>query len=1157
MTEVGVAFPVGPIMRAAVGALAARRPVFDLGGPVVEVRTQQFGGRSALRIVGAGGTGIREVVVVDTPPTAAAFQETFDFVGEDPTTVVVLVNSTDRGPDEAIRYLAQAARATSDPDDFVASVQRTGESAAGAAARRLLADLLGPEVTTARRRHVHARLRRTRSPRRSQLDMVCRGWPSEPVLAARAGNLFDRALRDWPSVDIRLDLDEAHVRPTEQIFAVPGLACAGEELTRIAELESLTGLYADLGKAVWAALVADGGMGKSSLAARLCRETPSRYQVVGWLSATEANSWAASVELLLARLGVQASGSRTLFDELARRTPALIVIDDAAEPDALRDVVPVIPGLHILVTSQSPLWRSVATVIELGPLPQAEAIEFLLARTGASDERLAATVAAKLHGYPLALDQAAATIADGVSLTGWLSRYGSAPVRDNRSLQDVWQVRLAMLREQHPDALAVLRAVACAGFGDVPVALIEALGTHFVGSPYDDPALHVCGDRDRRDAALSALRQRSLVRTGVDTETVRVHPLLAELIRADPALDVANVSMLVAAACGRLLEDYDVDAVGTRPIVSALVGAAVAACRTVLSAAGRFPADVPPALADHALWAPASYLHGMGAAQQAYQVRLLALALHGDLAAATAVQSWSGEVSDAFRDLRAEDVVPADQLGGVAARIPAARWLNENASLLTELDLTTAERYARRALALVPRASTDDVDDTGLPWAVRTRVEVLDNLGFVEVLQERYTDAVRTFNRAIRLRARYPGASTDGKFGELLNDRALALMDVGLPREGLRDVERAAAVVRAARGPDDASIENIENNMARLRHELWHLRSASVLARAGLERLWDRLDPRDTSVVIQQCNAGLVSYDLGSTEESWLLVEGAYRTLTDRYGADHRESVIRRVMLASLQLFRGDLRNAHAGYASDIPETTVGVPSSWEPVRRLQCAWLSGVAALTPETARQLTDAVIGAWQGRGTHVGNALDFRCAHMIGGSEELDVRVAVQAEAHHARTLGRYHPRTLMATARRALIEEPHRPLTETRARRLLRILDSATQPGAQGFDSDLRRAGQPTITLSRPAWEADRLYHCLGDDTVDLDEGERLIWLANAGRLAALGGRGGSALLRDAAAGSAALFGPYHPWSTLRQAVAAVSTNDRDQLSLALIAPVAF
>ncbi|WP_199043357.1 NB-ARC domain-containing protein [Glycomyces salinus] len=1062
-----------------------------------------------------------------------------------------------------LRTLAHRASITPDSDRFVAEIMRTDLHTR---ARSLLTLMHGNAATTEHRRRVHALMRRLRVPRPAEVRDLLLISIDDPAAAVRAERRFEEVEINWPApADLAAETPAATAN-RERVVLVPGQGNPAEERTRRELLDQISHLLADKEAPARVALVAEGGMGKSSLAVRICRDLERGYDVVGWLSATNSETWRSSVALLAERLGLEDAEPEKLWSALGRHRTALIVVDDAPEPDTFAALPPWTPGLHVLITSKSIRWRAEATVKELAFLDEDDGVEYLLARTGAESERLAAAITRRLGGFPLALEQAAAVVVDGLSLRGWLDRYGDEPVSGSGSLKQAWEVRLAELRTRHPDALDLLRILSCAQSTPVPGGLLATLGADF-----DDPAAAVCADTERRDAAVAQLRAQALIRTGADEETLLVHPLLAEAVRDDPDLGVARIALLVAAAAGHLLDSDDINESDRWSRTMTLSAVAIAACGLVFHTSRLRPRSVSRdelrGLATYALWHPTSYLHERGASRVTYRTSMLALAMHGDESAAAAMLDRFAEVVDTFGDLDRAEVVPAEQLGHVPpgeARMSAARWLNEIASLLMDVDLASAEAYARRALAILPRRLAGAGELDGVPWPDAIRIEIQNNLGFIRLLREDFRESKALYDSALRRLLSFPEGANNTKYAELLSNRALVLLERGLPERGRRDFAAASEAARvSSQGPD--VLYNVENNLALTEHQTWRLRSAHRRLATGLQWLRGREAPQSTSVLIEQCNLGRVLYDIGATDEGFDLTHSSWRILADRLGAEDRETIIRRMALAELQLARGDRRAAQKAVLLDLKAADAagtGEPV-WAAVHRLRSAWLSGVAAVPPDTARDLAQAVERAFGPTTSHAAMARGFLAAWALADPTavtEFDIGSAVATVGVAARSIGREHPLTLLATARLALLRSDlgrhARPLRAGGGRRLLATMDSLTSPGADGFAEDLARHGQHPVDPTRPGWEAERLLHLIIDGVADLDSSEELCWRANAGRLAALArAPEAGALLRDVADASAALYGPLHPWTLLREAAAAIAADDPEALRAVATAPV--
>ena len=109
----------------------------------------------------------------------------------------------------------------------------------------------------------------------------------------------------------------------------------------------------------------------------------------------------------------------------------LLILDNVDERRVVRPFVPQSGNGDVLITSRESVFAElgIPRALEVGDLNDAEAVGFLLTRTGRDDvtpvERDAASeLTANLGNLPLALEQAAAYIAEtGASFTDYLSAF--------------------------------------------------------------------------------------------------------------------------------------------------------------------------------------------------------------------------------------------------------------------------------------------------------------------------------------------------------------------------------------------------------------------------------------------------------------------------------------------------------------------------------------------------------------------------------------------------------------------------------------------------------------------------------------------------------------------------------------------------------------
>ena len=209
---------------------------------------------------------------------------------------------------------------------------------------------------------------------------------------------------------------------------------AGGFTGRKAELRALDALLApaDQGAAPIAVLTGMGGVGKSALAVRWARSVRERFpdgQLYADLRGHGVGGPARPLEVLAGFLGAfgvapeqvpaEADQASALLRSLLDRRRVLVLLDNAADADQVRPLLPASAGCATLVTSRGRLGglvaRDGAGLLAVGPLTAEESAE-LLARTigeaRARAERAAVAEIADLCAHlPLALRITAANLA--------------------------------------------------------------------------------------------------------------------------------------------------------------------------------------------------------------------------------------------------------------------------------------------------------------------------------------------------------------------------------------------------------------------------------------------------------------------------------------------------------------------------------------------------------------------------------------------------------------------------------------------------------------------------------------------------------------------------------------------------------------------------
>jgi tetratricopeptide (TPR) repeat protein len=310
--------------------------------------------------------------------------------------------------------------------------------------------------------------------------------------------------------------------------------------------------------AVTQALQGGGGVGKTALATEYAYRQRTRFDTVWWVRAEEPTTLVGDYTDLAIALGLVASSEAdqqvaalAVRRWLEDHDRWLLIVDNAEAPDAstglvvpLDTVVGLLPQVvhgQVLVTSRDTDWEQYATLAELEVFTDQEAVTFLLARSGSSDEPAAAAVAELLGWLPLALEQAGAYVRETrIALSAYLDRLREFPTltmakgrpRDRDPADTVattWQVSIERIQPV-PGAKPLLEVFAFLGPEEIPRQLFAQ---QLDSSPEELAVLAV--DPFALDAAVAAAHRYGLVKA--NEHALVMHRLLQQVIRDSLDLD--------------------------------------------------------------------------------------------------------------------------------------------------------------------------------------------------------------------------------------------------------------------------------------------------------------------------------------------------------------------------------------------------------------------------------------------------------------------------------------------------------------------------------------------------------------------------------------------------------------------------------------------